>query len=111
MFVNITSDGAPWHKINSTLGVARLICQDGIPEQLPQEIVVTLMSRCDRFGKLLPPKALKSGDSVSVISGALTNFIATVESIDSNRRIWVLIDLMGRPTRVQVTSEKLKLSN
>ena len=61
MFVGIKPDGAPWQKINSTLGVSRLI--------------------------------------------------ATVETIDSNRRIWVLIDIMGQITRVQVASEKVKHLN
>ena len=29
MFVGIKPDGAPWQKINSTLGVSRLICEGG----------------------------------------------------------------------------------
>lgn len=111
MFVSFESDGAPWYKINSTLGVSRLLCQDGVPMMVPPGVVAGLISRCDSSGRLLTHDALRHGDSVEIQSGALTNFIATVESIDSNRRIWVLIDLMGRTTRVQVTSEQLKLSS
>ena len=111
MFVSIRLDGALWHKINSTLGVSRLICQEGIPKRVPSEIVSALISRCDRFGKLLPHNALKRGDPVEIQSGALANFVATVENIDSNRRIWVLMDIMGQITRVQVASEQIKLLN
>lgn len=111
MFVSIKSDGAPWHKINSTLGVTKLICQDGLPKRVPPEIVSGLISRCDSFGRLLPPDALDRGDSVKIHSGALANFIATVETIDSKKRIWVLMDIMGQITRVQVASEQIKLLN
>ena len=109
MFVLIKSDGLPWQKINSTLGVSRLICQDGIPKRVPTEVVSGLVSRCDRLGRLLPPTAMQRGDTVEIHSGALANFIATVETIDSDRRIWVLMDIMGQITRVQVASEQVKL--
>ena len=111
MFVSIKLDEAPWHKINSTLGVSRLICQDGAPKRVPTEVVTGLISRCDSFGRLLPPTTLQRGDSVEIESGALANFIATVETIDSDRRIWVLLDIMGQITRVQVASEQIKLLN
>ena len=111
MFVRIKPDGAPWQKINSTLGVSRLICQDGVPKRVPTEVVSGLISRCDRLGRLLPPTAVQRGDTVEIHSGALANFIATVETIDSNRRIWVLMDLMGQITRVQVASKQVKLLN
>ena len=111
MFVSIELDGAPWHKINSTLGVSRLICQNGAPKMVPSAVVTGLISRCDSFGRLLPPNALQSGDLVEIQSGALANFIATVETIDSNKRIWLLLDILGQVTRVQVASEQLRLIN
>ena len=111
MFVRIKPDGAPWQKINSTLGVSRLICQDGLPKKVPTEVVSGLISRCDRLGRLLPLTDLQRGDTVEIHSGALANFIATVETIDSNRRMWVLMDIMGQITKVQVASEQVKILN
>ena len=111
MFVFIKPDEAPWHKVKSTLGVSRLICQDGVPNRVPTEIVSGLISRCDSFGRLLPPAELQRGDSVEIQSGALANFIATVENIDSDKRIWLLMDIMGQITKVQVASDQLKILN
>ena len=111
MFVRFNSDGALWHKINSTLGVLRLICQDGVPKKVPTEIVSGLISRCDSLGRLLTSINVQRGDTVEINSGALANFIATVETIDSNRRIWVLMEIMGQITKVQVASEQIKLLN
>ena len=111
MFLSIDLGNEPWHKINSTLGVSRLICQDGIPMKVPEEIVSALMSRCDSSGKLLPPETLASGASVKILSGALANFIATVETYDSEKRIWVLMEIMGQVSRVQVALDQIKLQN
>ena len=111
MFVSIWLDIAPWRKINSTLGVSRLICQNGTPQEIPLEIVSGLMSRCDNSGKLLSPESLEVGDSVTVLSGALANFVATVETIDSEQRIWVLMDILGQLTKVQIPSEQIKILN
>ena len=83
MFVGIEPNSAPWRKINSTLGVLRLVCYEGVPKPLPQKFISSLMSRCDQFGKLLPPKSLTTGDSVRILKGAFANFVATVETIDS----------------------------
>ena len=111
MFVNIELEKSPWRKINSTLGVLRLICEDGVPRKVPIGIVKCLMSRCDRSGKLLLPSSLKRGDSVAILSGPLANFAATVDTIDSNRRIWVLMDIMGQLTKVHLAPEKLEVLN
>ena len=109
MFVSIDLGKEPWQKINSTLGVSRLICQDGIPMKVPEDIVSALISRCDSSGKLLPPESIASGDSVKILSGALGDFIATVETLDTERRIWVLMEIMGQVTRVQVALDQIKL--
>ena len=111
MFVSIDLGKEPWHKINSTLGVSRLICQDRNPMKVPREIVSALMSRCDSSGLLLPPESLASGDSVKILTGALANFIATVETFHSKQRIWVLMEIMGQVTRVQVALDQIKLQN
>lgn len=111
MFVSIEADGTKWHKINSTVGVARLICQGGVPKNVPTEVVSGLLSRCDSLGRLLPPTALQCGDTVKIQSGALANFIATVETIDSHRRIWVLIEMLGQIAKVQVASKQIRLLN
>ena len=82
-----------------------------VPKKVPTEVVAGLISRCDSLGRLLPPTVVHHGDTVEIHSGALANFIATVETIDSKRRIWVLMDIMGQITRVQVASEQVKLLN
>ncbi|MDC3075650.1 hypothetical protein OA328_00060 [Paracoccaceae bacterium] len=59
---------------------------------------------CDSSGKFLIPNTIQCVDIVEIQSGTLANFIAKVESIDSNRIIWVLMNLMEKVTRVQIAS-------
>jgi transcriptional antiterminator RfaH len=110
MFVGFEPEIAPWHQINSTVGVSRLVSMNGKPQSVPFDIVDGLMSRCDASGKLLPPQSLNAGDQVELRSGPFSNFVATVESIESDRRIWVLMDFMGQRTRIKVAPSQLQLA-
>ena len=74
------------------------------------QLVSGLMLRCDASGALLPPKRLSEGDSVEMLTGPFASFIATVDTIDPEQRIWVLMDFMGQKTRMQVTADQLQLS-
>jgi len=47
MFVSFALDTAPWRKINSTVGVARLVSFDGQSKALPPDLIAGLMARCD----------------------------------------------------------------
>ena len=110
MFVGVELDVAPWRTINSTIGVSRLVSFADNYKPLPLNLISSLMLRCDKEGKLLPPKTLNAGDSVEVLAGPFTNFVASVEKIDAQQRVWVLMESMGRGTRMKVQPEQLKLS-
>ena len=61
--------------------------------------------------KLNFKEKLKKGDQVRILKGPFANFIATVETYEADHRIWVLMNLMGRKTKIQTPSNSLKLSN
>jgi transcriptional antiterminator RfaH len=111
MFINLIEQNPKWHKINNTYGVSRLITFNSILKSIPTTFVDNLMKRYDLSGKLLPIKKLKKGDQVKVLKGPFANFIATVEKYETDQRIWILMDLMGRKTKIQTPSDTLQLSN
>ena len=43
-----------------------------------------------------------------MLTGPFANFIATVDAIGPEQRIWVLMDFMGQKTRTQVTADQLQ---
>ena len=67
------------------------------------------MKQYDSSGKLLPLKKLKQGDQVKVLNGPFANFIAAVETYETDQRIWILIDLMGRKTKTEASVEDIQL--
>lgn len=111
MFIAFDQKSAPWRKINATIGVSKLVSFDGQPKPVPLDLVSGLMQRCDTAGKLLPAKQLAIGDQVELVTGPFSNFIATVETIDIEQRIWVLMECMGQHTRMYVKADQLQLSN
>ena len=111
MFVCIDSSAAPWRTINSTIGVSRLVSFDGTPRPLPLPLISSLMLHYDTSRTLLPPKTLNVGDTVDVLSGPFANFVATVEKVDEQQRVWLLMELMGQGARVNVTADQVQISN
>ena len=111
MFIKFDRTEFEWHKINSTYGVSRLITFNSIIKSIPTIFVDHLMKRYDLSGKLLPIQKLKEGDQVAILTGPFADFIATVEKYEADHRISILMDLMGRKTKIQIESERLQLSN
>ena len=99
-----------WRKVNSTHGITKLVSFGLEPSPVPRGVVFNLKQRCDDTGKLLPPKVFQSGDKVVLTNGPFANFVAEVEKISRDRRIWVLMDIMGGRTRVEVGAHQLKAS-
>ena len=111
MFIKFDRAESDWHKVNNTYGVSRLLTFNSILKPIPTKFVDSLMKRYDSSGKLIPIEKLKNGDQVTVLKGPFANFIATVEKYEDDQRIWVLMDLMGRKSKIQTEAESLQLSD
>ena len=111
MFITFDRAESKWHKINNTYGVSRLVIFNSNPKSIPATFVNDLMKRYDLSGNLIPIKKLKKGDQVKLLKGPFANFAATVEKYEDDQRIWVLMDLMGRRSKIQAATDNLQLSN
>ena len=111
MFITFDRTETAWHKINNTYGVSRLITFNSKLKPIPTIFIDNLMMRYDLSGKLLPVKELKKGDQVKVLMGPFADFIATVETYEMEQRVWILMDLMSRKTKIQTSSDDLQLLN
>ena len=102
MFITFDKSKTQWQKINNTYGVSRLVTFNSILKSIPTTVIDGLIARCDVSGKILPMKKLINGDQVKILRGSFANFIAEVEKYETDQRIWVLIDLMGRKAKIQI---------
>ena len=111
MFIRFNRAEYKWHKINNTYGVSRLITFNSTLKSIPTSFIENLMKRYDLSGKLLPVKKFKKGDHVTLLNGPFANFIANVEEYETDQRIWILMDLMGRKSKIQTQSDTIQPSN
>jgi len=66
------------------------------------------MRRCDGAGKLRAGDDVAAGDTVTLTTGPFAGFVAEVERIAPDRRIWVLMEIMGGQKRISVGSGQLR---
>jgi len=108
MFVACDPETAPWSKINSTYGLSRMLSFAEGPKPMPEALIAGLRARCDSVGKVVPLENFEAGQSVQMHSGPFESFIATVEQMASDARVCVLLDFMGKATRVQVDRQQIQ---
>ncbi|SMH55437.1 transcription termination/antitermination protein NusG [Maritimibacter sp. HL-12] len=97
-----------WRSVNSTLGITRLVNLGGAPATVPDALVENLRARCDAEGVVVPLEDLVEGQEVRLTKGPFAEFVAKVETIEPDRRVWLLIDLMGQATRVSVPQDDVR---
>jgi transcriptional antiterminator RfaH len=110
MFISNEINQTPWHKVNCTLGVSKLLTLNNAPHFVPQSIISNIMAKCNQKGVLVSPNHFSNGDSVRLIDGPFNDFLGTVETINKDQRIWILLELMGQARRTSIKAEKLKYS-
>ena len=111
MFVELDTAQNAWRKVNSTLGAARIVSLGGTPTLVPSAIINKFISRCHDDGILRPTQGLEVGQDVQVLRGPFANFVAKVEEISPDQRVWILIDLLGQSSRISVTKDAIALAS
>lgn len=98
-----------WRKVNSTLGVARLVSfSKNQPTTVPSALVEGLRLRCAEGDVLRPVEEFRPGDDVAFKFGPFADFVGVVETMLPNRRVFVMLDIMGSATRITVDAENLR---
>jgi transcriptional antiterminator RfaH len=108
LFVTVRPNSGDIRVINSTLGITRLVGQGDRPVPVPTSLVGELMQRCDDHGSMSPMSTLIAGDAVRLTKGPFSEFLAKVENAASDQRVMLLLDILGRSTRVTVDRNDLR---
>ena len=109
LFAAFDPDRPAWRAIGSTRGVARLVgTTTAGPSPVPADLVAGLMARCDAAGVLRPPEDLEAGTRVRVVAGPFAGLVSEVEGIAPDRRVHLLLDCLGRASRVTLPADQLR---
>ncbi|MGR3592222.1 MAG: transcription termination/antitermination protein NusG [Limimaricola soesokkakensis] len=104
-FVALAPAGGEMRAASHTRGVARLVTVGASgPEPVPDVLIAALKGRCSPEGVVQPPepKNFEVGEQVRVTDGPLVGQVSRIVALAPEERIWMLLDLMGRETRVAV---------
>lgn len=111
LFVSFDREAMRWRTINSTYGVSRLVSfgSEG-PAEVPLELIEALRQRCDGEGRLIEAAQFARGDQVRLVNGPFADFVGTIDGLNPEQRVWVLLDVLGKSTRVTVKASDLRLA-
>ncbi len=103
LFIQLESNqsGKSWGPIRSTLGVSKLLTFGGIPAKAPADLIQVLQESVERL-KNQPTKLFQTGDRVQVRHGPFAGLEAIFEMENGESRALVLIELLSKPTRINL---------
>lgn len=110
LFISAEVGCTRWSVIDGTRGIRYLLRAGRQPARVRAELVLGLMARCDPTGLLAPASSVGVGDSVRILSGPFAEFVAQVEGFGHADRVRLLVDLMGRRTRIDLPPLALALT-
>jgi transcriptional antiterminator RfaH len=108
LFASYPEPAAPWSVINSTYGVVRLVSFAGRPALVPETVIRSLREACDGENVIAFGEDLAEGDRVEIASGSFAGFVGEVLSPTPNNRVLVLLDFIGRQTRVSLPATTVR---
>jgi transcriptional antiterminator RfaH len=91
-----------WHAAVAAPGVVRLCRQGGDRPATISDALVESIRQRERDGLVvLPPRQLKAGDRVRIVTGPFANHLATLHcDMNGHERVAVLFNLFGGEQRV-----------
>jgi transcriptional antiterminator RfaH len=107
LFMGTSIDPVPWKSINGTRGISAAVTLDGVYRPVNSDIIEGLQRRCDDCGLVQRMNDIVPGDRVKIERGPFADFICTVDTIQDDRRAWVLIDLLQQKTRSGISLSDL----
>ena len=108
IFVKMDTKTQRWRSINGTVGVLELVQFGSYPHSIDEALVNAIQSREDEDGVIvILTQGLEKGDVIRIGEGPLAEHTALIEEVCDERRVILLLDLMGREVRVHAPTEKL----
>jgi len=110
IFVEIDMELQRWRSINGTRGVSYLLSMGERPSAVPNGVVEEIMSResDDRLIQISEEIPYKTGEIIEITSGALADHVGNFLRMDKQKRIVMLLELLGRNVEVRLTSDTVR---
>ena len=109
LFVAMSAAQQRWRAINSTIGIAHLVCDKRGPLPVPRGIVEDIRICEDDRGLVMTGHTnhFEVGAEVEIMSGAFANHTGRFVRAADGERIEILLDLLGREVRTKVSRDTI----
>jgi transcription antitermination factor NusG len=103
-----------WRFLLGTFGVAGVIMQGDVAARLPDKEIIKIRALEDKNGLVVFPSKpqnvgrFKVGDTVRISSGVYSGYVGIYDGTSPHEREKVLLDYLGRKTRILIGSECLE---
>lgn len=101
-FVGMDRENSDWVKINSTFGVSKLLTFNKKPSEVHPHLIFELKNRYEDNANPIINEKLKTGDTIKFNKGPFVNLIANIESVEPKKRIYILLEVMGGPRKLEI---------
>jgi transcriptional antiterminator RfaH len=109
LFIKLDTQTDNWSPIRSTLGVSNLVKFGMHTSIVPEALIELLAERCDEEGiQDVTSAEFRNGEAVRVMEGPMTGLEGVFLAKTSSDRVLVLLDIVGKHTRVSMATEKLE---
>lgn len=113
VFVGFDPAQTRWRSVNGTVGCRRLVGFGDNPQPLPQRVLTALRARQDAEGFIHmddPLSKLPQGAALRVTEGPFADLVGLFQTRDDAMRVILLLDLLGRPTRVTLPAHAVAIA-
>jgi transcriptional antiterminator RfaH len=110
VFVAIDMAVQRWRSVQSTIGVARLVCHGDDPAEVPNSVIDDLRFGQDNRGfvQLERKPSFKIGEKIRVLDGVFSAYLGMFERMTDGERVAILLDLLGRKVRVVLDADAIE---
>lgn len=108
VFVYMDPERQRWRSVNGTVGVVSLVQFGDKPHPISGVVVEDLRAREENGVVSLASQNLQTGDQVRVCEGAFEDHMALLAEVCDQKRVILLLELMGRKVRVNVETGHLE---
>ncbi|MCF8469388.1 MAG: transcription antiterminator NusG [Parvibaculum sp.] len=95
VFVTFDTARCGWRAVNGTVGVRSLVMSGGRPSTVPSGVVEAFIRSTNTFGVVDIGADLRAGQRVQILTGPFADLIGTIDRLDANGRVRVLLNLLN----------------
>ncbi len=109
LFIHLDQTNDNWSPIRSTMGVSSIVRFGMQPVSVSDEVIEFIKQRENPDGLHEVQDELSQGDNVRVLDGPMMGLEGVFVAKTSEQRVMLLLDLMGKTTRVQIDVDAIEV--